>query len=119
MIISLILTLFMLAVLAVGLLIRRRSRLLSLGVMATAVLGTWFAWFPDELTAIARSLGVGRGTDLMLYLWLPVSILVFVAVSLQLRHLQRQITLLVRELALERARAPLDAPPPPAGGSQP
>lgn len=104
MIIALILSAFMLATLALGLVMRRRSPPLGIALVLIALAGTWFAWQPDALTVVARRLGVGRGTDLLVYLWLPVSMLVLAGIAVQLRYLQRQLTLLAREVALERAR---------------
>ena len=62
--------------------------------------------FPDTLTYIARWLGIGVGANLLLYLLA----LAFVAVSFLLYartvQLRRQMTLLVRHLALSHPLPP-------------
>ena len=68
---------------------------------------------PQLWTSAAELLGVGRGTDLLLYLTI-VTFLGFVATSyLRFRDLQRQITAMARRLALDEAAG--DAAP--AGGT--
>jgi hypothetical protein len=65
-----------------------------------------FILFPDTLTYFARLLGVGRGADVLLYLLT----LAFIAMSFLLYsrivQMQRQITQLVRHLALAHPLAP-------------
>lgn len=60
--------------------------------------------FPLSVTHVANAVGVGRGTDLVLYV--SVMVYLFVAVSLYQRvhDLDRQITELTRQLALLTAR---------------
>ena len=100
MIISALLTAFMLASMAVGVVMRRRSPAVALALMLASLAGIWFAWMPQQLTAVANALGVGRGTDLALYLWVSISFLALAGLALQLRHLQGQLTILVREIAI-------------------
>lgn len=45
-------------------------------------------------------LGVGRGADLVLYIWTAASILVLANVHFRLRTLQAKVTILTRELAI-------------------
>ncbi|WP_348786834.1 DUF2304 domain-containing protein [Leifsonia sp. NPDC080035] len=69
--------------------------------------------FPSSVTAVARLVGVGRGTDLLLY----ALFVVFIGNSLlmQRRHrkTEQEITQLARQLAIMRAPDPesLDAVP--------
>jgi hypothetical protein len=118
MIISALLTAFMLASMAVGVVMRRRSPAVALALMLSSLAGIWFAWMPQQLTAVANALGVGRGTDLALYLWVSISFLALAGLALQLRHLQGQLTILVREIAILQAREQAGhAPPAPASAS--
>ena len=66
--ISVVLSLLMLGVFLVGMVARKRSPPVAVGIMSVALVGIWFAWRPDDLTSIAHWMGVGRGTDLGLYL---------------------------------------------------
>jgi hypothetical protein len=72
---------------------------------------TWIAagaaiYWPNQVTALARAVGIQRGADLVLYL----TVLVFFATSLFLYtrclRLQQQITQIVRHIAIQEARAP-------------
>lgn len=104
MIISVVLSAMMLAALAAGLALRRRAPALGIALAMAAAAGLYFVWMPDHLSAVANAMGVGRGTDLLLYLWVALTMLAFAGVVLELRYLRRQLTLLARELALQRAR---------------
>ena len=93
----------------------RRLLLLAFTVLAGASLLA-----PQLWTAAAELLGVGRGTDLLLYLTI-VAFLGYVATSyLRFRDLQRQITALSRRLALDEAPPPhFDRPHRPRRSSEP
>lgn len=69
------------------------------------------AW-PEATSRIARALGVGRGADLVLYSTVVVMGVGFWMVYIRLRQLRREITLLVRHLALLVAQGQM----PNAGG---
>ena len=101
---SFLLTVLMSAVLAMALLMRRRSPAVALAFALVSFVGTWFAWRPEDLNALAHVFGVGRGADLALYLGLSLSFLALAALLLQLRHLQNRFTHLAREVALIQAR---------------
>ncbi|MFC4556078.1 DUF2304 domain-containing protein [Georgenia faecalis] len=76
-------------------------RLLLLGFVVAAVVSVLF---PNLLTWLARQLGVGRGTDLLLY-GLVIAFLSYIATTYRrLNVLDRKITTLTRELSLARAR---------------
>lgn len=63
---------------------------------------------PDLTQWFARLLGVGRGADAVFYLSLVGLSYAFFRICLRTRHLEHQITLLVRKLALKEARKPDD-----------
>ncbi len=56
---------------------------------------------PDLSMTIARKLGIGRGADLLLYCAVGVMLVGFMMVYVRLRRLRREITLIVRHLALK------------------
>jgi len=71
-----------------------------------ACVAVFSIFFPELLTRVARSLGIGRGTDLVLY-GLIVSFLVFMATTYQrFRQLESMVTKLSRRIALDEAPAP-------------
>lgn len=104
MIISAVLSLLMLGALGIGIVARRRSPAVATALVLVSALGLVFVWTPDALTHIANRVGVGRGTDLVLYLWTAISFLVMAALAVQLRHLHAKLTEVVRRLALMQAR---------------
>lgn len=57
---------------------------------------------PDLTTFLAEKLNVGRGADLTMYLGLLVSFYVIFRVYQRIESLERQITLLVREIGLKK-----------------
>ena len=57
-----------------------------------------------ELTAmVARALGIGRGTDLVLYVAILAMVFGFFAVYVRLRRVESDLTKIVRELAIRGA----------------
>ena len=78
-------------------------RLLLLGFIVLAIVSVLY---PKLLTHVAGWVGVGRGTDLVLYL-LFVLVLGFMASTYRrFRDLEHQITVLTRRLALDEAVLP-------------
>jgi hypothetical protein len=71
--------------------------------------------FPEVVSLIGAEVGIGRGADLVMYL----SVLAFLGVSFSFYarevRLQRQLTEVVRHLALREARRGGESPP---GGSE-
>ena len=58
---------------------------------------------PELTTKAANLVGVGRGTDLLLYLLTAVFLYVVTGFYLKFKDVERQLTLLVRQLALAEA----------------
>lgn len=74
-------------------------------ILFTLVAG-FSVFFPTVLTALAQLLGIGRGTDLVLYA-LVVSVLVFMATTYQrFRHMETTLTKLSRRIAIDEAEHP-------------
>lgn len=72
--------------------------MISVGALiATAVL------FPGLVTSVAKLVGVGRGADLVLYVVAVVVMYLVVNTHLRMRDLERSITELVRQQALDTA----------------
>lgn len=91
-----------------------RRILLVLFVLGAAV----SVLFPQLLTALARLVGIGRGTDLLLYV-LVIAFLGFAATTYRRsRQLENQITELARQIALLGAEKPPAATPPAGGGKK-
>lgn len=60
--------------------------------------------FPNTLTAIAHILGVGRGTDLLLYVFIVMTLLFAVATVRAKARSDSRVTELARAVALLEAR---------------
>ncbi len=80
-----------------------RDRVLTILLFVTAVVAILF---PDLTTRVANAVGVGRGADLLIYLFVLAAVLAFIVLNARLMRLEDNITELVRELALSRARKP-------------
>jgi hypothetical protein len=65
-----------------------------------AVSGILTVLFPDSLTWLANRLGVGRGTDLLLYGLVVAFLFTTFALYRRLRQLEERIVHLTRELAI-------------------
>ena len=104
------------AALGFGVLVLRDSvpghnLLRRIGGLAVVVLGVIAVLWPMLTTYVANAVGVGRGTDLVLYVLVMVFIYNAVATTQRIHRLEHQITALNRELALRGARQPLDEDP--------
>ena len=69
----------------------------------TCMMGIALVIRPDWSSEAARLLGVGRGADLVLYIWTAISILVLANIHFRLRAQHSMITLLAREVAILEA----------------
>lgn len=88
-----------LAASVVGLLPRRIA--LSLGAVWIAAAAA--AYWPDVTTDVAQMVGIDRGRDLLLYCSVVVMMIGFMMVYVRMRRLRREMTVLVRELAMMHA----------------
>ena len=61
--------------------------------------------FPTHASRLAALVGIGRGVDLILYLWVVISLIVLLNLHLKLRAQMEVITVLAREIAIANARS--------------
>ncbi|MBA3502866.1 MAG: DUF2304 domain-containing protein [Myxococcota bacterium] len=96
----------------------KRNRLPIHIVIVFAMLGVGGAavLFPEETDKVANFVGVGRGVDLITYVIEVTVLFVLIHYYTKFVELQRQLTDVVRELAIVRAELDRVAPPakPPA-----
>lgn len=84
----------------------RHLALRRIMLMIFAVAAALSIFFPDALTQVASFLGIGRGTDLVLYAMI-VCFFVFMATTYQrFRNMETSITTLSRRIALDEAAKP-------------
>jgi hypothetical protein len=103
----------------------RRSPVVASLSVAVSLAGLFFVWVPSESTRVAEFVGIGRGVDLILYLWVCISLIVLLNLHLKLRTQQEMITRLARAIALANVVTPNedvmggvpDVPQPQAGAA--
>ncbi len=83
---------------------RRRSPVVALLSIIAAAAGLYFTWTPDHATQVAMWAGVGRGVDLVLYIWVCTSLIVLLNLHLKLRRQMELVTVMARTIALAEAR---------------
>ena len=66
--------------------------------------GIVFVIFPQLTTKIANKLGVGRGTDLVVYLFIVFFIFAMLRMYARIRKVEARLTKVVRENAIEDAK---------------
>lgn len=66
-----------------------------------------FIIYPDLLTNVARAIGVGRGTDLMLYALVVVFIFTILNIYLKFKEIERKNSVLAREIAIQNTKISL------------
>lgn len=71
---------------------------------------------PQLTVVLAQALGIERGADLIFYLAILAMLIGFFLVYVRLRRLEHDLTVLVRQLAIDR-REPPEADRPDAGGT--
>ncbi len=81
----------------------RLSGLVRLAFYAVISAGIFFVWVPQEATRLANLLGIGRGADLVYYIWIIISLAVFINVHLKLRQTLTLVTQLARHIAITEA----------------
>jgi len=81
-----------------------RAPAIGLVAMLAALAGLYFVWLPTHATWLAELVGIGRGVDLILYVWVIISLLVTLNLHLKLRAQMELITALTREIAIANAR---------------
>ena len=85
---------------------RRRSGPVSYGILAAVVAGAVLILLPDFSTSIANAVGVGRGADLVFYVFMLIILAAVLNIHLRLRSDAEVLTKLARELAILTARHP-------------
>ena len=83
---------------------RRRSPVVAWLSVVAAACGLYFTWMPDHATRVAQWAGVGRGVDLVLYIWVCITLVVLLNLHLKLRTQMELITVLARTIALADVR---------------
>ena len=115
MIAQFILTALLLATLFYAWLEYPRSPAVGLLAVLAAWAGLFLVWFPETATRLAAWVGIGRGVDLVIYVWIGISLIVLLNLHLKIRSQMELITVLARRIAIANATQAQETPP--AGGA--
>lgn len=69
-------------------------------VICAALFGAYLVWLPEDATYLAHLIGIGRGADLVLYVWVLISFAILLVLYLNSREQLQLITTLARRMAL-------------------
>jgi hypothetical protein len=92
----------------------RAQAIRRLGLLLFAAFAIVSILFPDVWNRIARMLGVGRGTDMVLYALVVAFLSFTVTTYLRFRDLETRYTKLARRLALDETALPSAPQPTPS-----
>ncbi len=82
-----------------------RDRLLYVVMVG---IGVPLVLFPEVSNVVAHSVGIGRGADLVFYLFIMFSLFHFATSASRIRQLERKLTTLVQDRALDAPQPPDD-----------
>ena len=102
-IIQFIILAFLLLSFTMVLLVIRRHALGRLFFMAQFIVGALFVVFPDLSTKVAQGIGVGRGTDLLLYFLIVLFYMTVLLFISAIRRIEQRQTAILRQLAIQSA----------------
>ena len=87
-----------------------RKRIAFFWMLVWGSAGFVLVW-PESTLRVAQALGIGRGVDLVVYFGLLTTLVGFFYVYTRFRRLDRQLSLLVRRLAIDNPRTPVTKEP--------
>ncbi|MBI4921939.1 MAG: DUF2304 domain-containing protein [Devosia nanyangense] len=85
---------------------RRRSGPISLVIILASVAGMLLVLFPEMSTIVANRLGIGRGADLVFYVFMLIMFAAVANLHVRMRIHSEATTALARQIALSSARQP-------------
>jgi small membrane protein len=84
--------------------VRLRNRIADLLLLFTIVLAAVVCvLFPEWTNVLAHKLGVGRGADMVFYLFILLFYFILLKLYARMRKLEEQLTILIRNDALRNA----------------
>ena len=108
MIIQVVLILMLVLVMAYALTQRRFALHISAAILFTGLFGVALVVTPDIANSVAHYAGVGRGADLIFYIFIVLTLAVVLNIHLRLRSDKEALTELARRLAILSAKKPGD-----------
>ena len=81
----------------------RLSPQVAVSAIVLSLGGEYFVLRPEHAMSVANFFGIGRGADLVFYVWILLSLIVVLNLHLKLRSTNERFVALVSELALAEA----------------
>ena len=81
-----------------------RGAMLGILLLFCSLISIFFVFYPEQTFVIAHMLGVGRGTDLLLYVCFIIGIILMLLIHIKFQQQALLITGLAREIALQEVR---------------
>lgn len=100
MIIQFILIAILLTTLFFALIRREKAPLIALWIMLLSCGGILLVIFPSIAQTLATSVGINRGVDLIIYLFMAIMLIVLLDVYVRLQATLEMVTILVRQMSL-------------------
>jgi hypothetical protein len=69
-------------------------------VILLALSGEYLVLLPDHAMKLAHFMGIGRGADLVFYIWIMLSLVAILNLHLKLKDSEERLVSLVRAIAL-------------------
>lgn len=82
---------------------KMKSPFVSRTTMFCALAGQYFIWVPNHATVIAHAMGIGRGADLIFYIWIVISSAILLNLHFKVRSNLELVTSLARKVAIGEA----------------
>lgn len=98
-----LLVLFFVFLIVCAIIQRQRVRIIPWVVVFFSCCSIYFVLLPAHSTVVAEFFGVGRGADLLLYLWFAIGSLFIFFLTVQIKSLNENLTNLSRFIAIDRA----------------
>lgn len=81
----------------------RSLPLVRLCLLGVVLAGYVCIWFPEATNIVASWIGIGRGADLLMYVWILLNLFLILRLHLKLREQSEALTRLSRHMALTRS----------------
>lgn len=78
--------------------------IVRIGLYLVVFAGYLFIWLPETTNIFADMVGIGRGADLIIYLWILVSLFLILKLHIKIRQQSEALTSLARHFALGQVR---------------
>lgn len=73
-------------------------------MVVIGIVGIVFVLYPDLSSSIAKLFNIGRGTDLVFYMWIIFCLFKFLRYEARINELQRSLTKITRHLSIDEVK---------------